>query len=322
MPSSRPNTIPTIVHLIRQLRPQSILDVGVGFGKWGHLFREYTDILEAENDPARYHRKNWKVRIDGIEGYAAYLTEMHRYLYNEIFIGNACAILRTLGSYDVIFMGDIIEHLDKETGRQLLRDARAKANKAVIVSTPKHETHQPDLCGNELERHRSLWTTKDFRQFDRAIVKTIDRATLIAVLLKPGVATPECGPPRQPAPADVHRFNEAKCELIKHIALDEPFILVDEEQVRSLLPHKRAIPFLEKDGQYWGPPADSKTAVAEVERLRGAGARYIAFIWSTAWWLDHYADFAHDLRSRFRRVAETGAVTVFAFDEAGAARPN
>ncbi len=54
MPSSRPNTIPTVIHLVRQLKPKSILDVGVGFGKWGHLFREYTDINEAENDPARY----------------------------------------------------------------------------------------------------------------------------------------------------------------------------------------------------------------------------------------------------------------------------
>ena len=50
MPSSRPNTIPTVIHLVRQIKPKSILDVGVGFGKWGHLFREYTDINEAEHD--------------------------------------------------------------------------------------------------------------------------------------------------------------------------------------------------------------------------------------------------------------------------------
>ena len=84
MPSSRANTIPTVIHLLRQLEPGSILDVGVGFGKWGHLFREYTDILKAEHDPSRYQRANWKVRIDGIEGHAEYLTEMHRFLYNHL----------------------------------------------------------------------------------------------------------------------------------------------------------------------------------------------------------------------------------------------
>jgi len=49
---------PTVIHLIRQLKPISILDVGVGFGKWGHLFREYTDINEAENDPAVTSARN------------------------------------------------------------------------------------------------------------------------------------------------------------------------------------------------------------------------------------------------------------------------
>ena len=157
MPSSRPNTIPTVIHLVRQLRPQSILDIGVGFGKWGHLFREYTDIQEAEHDPSRYQRQNWQVRIDGIEGHAAYLTEMHRYLYNEIYLGDALELIKKASNYDLIFLGDIIEHLEKPTGLELLKEAFEHACKAVIVSTPKYETGQADLCGNELERHRSLW---------------------------------------------------------------------------------------------------------------------------------------------------------------------
>src|SRR6185436_19444562 len=103
MPSSRPNTIPTVVHLVRQLQPESILDVGVGFGKWGHLFREYTDIQDSERDPARYQRGNWRVRIDGIEGCAAYLTDMHRFIYNEIHLGDALEILPRLPPYDLIF---------------------------------------------------------------------------------------------------------------------------------------------------------------------------------------------------------------------------
>src|SRR5205814_7486601 len=128
MPSSRPNTIPTVIHLVRQLKPQSILDVGVGFGKWGHLFREYTDIVEAERDPGRYERKNWQVKIDGIEGHAGYLTDMHRYLYNEIHLGDACELIKKLTSYDLIFMGDVIEHFEKQTGLQLLRDAFDRCN--------------------------------------------------------------------------------------------------------------------------------------------------------------------------------------------------
>ncbi|PYX67456.1 MAG: hypothetical protein DMG78_27785, partial [Acidobacteria bacterium] len=228
MPSSRPNTIPAVVHLIRQLKPRSILDVGIGFGKWGHLFREYTDILAAERDPRRYERQNWQVRIDGIEGFPRYVTEMHRYLYSEIHIGDARALIPKLPSYDLIFMGDIIEHLEKEDGFQLLRDAIEKSNKAVIVSTPKNETEQADLCANELERHRSLWSDGDFQKFKGAMVKTIDRSILLAVILKPGVPVPICAPPRQPKPADLRRLRKAKETLGKLIAANEPFILVDE----------------------------------------------------------------------------------------------
>src|SRR5213083_3013764 len=116
MPSSRPDTIPLVINVLRQLKPKSILDIGVGFGKWGHLFREYTDILEAENDPARYEKGHWQVRIDGIEAHAPYLTPMHAYLYDKIYIGEATALIKTLSNYDLIFLGDIIEHFEKEAG--------------------------------------------------------------------------------------------------------------------------------------------------------------------------------------------------------------
>jgi hypothetical protein len=311
MPSSRPNTIPTVIHLVRQIKPKSILDVGVGFGKWGHLFREYTDINEAENDPARYQRKKWRVRIDGIEGYAAYLTPMHRYLYNHLHVGNAGALLKKLPHYDLIFLGDVIEHIEKAAGFQLLRNAFKKANKAVIVTTPKFETGQADLCGNELERHRSLWSAEDFSPFDRATVKTIDRATLLAVLLKPGVSAPVCAPPKPLSQANVRRLQKCREALTRLIPLAQPFILVDDEQVRSTLPHARAIPFLEKNGEYWGPPADNATAIRELERLRRTGARYIAFTWPAFWWTEHYGEFYRHLCEKFRRVLKDDRVLVF-----------
>ena len=314
MPSSRPNTIPTVLHLIRQLRPQSILDVGVGFGKWGHLFREYTDILEAEQDPARYERRHWQVRIDGIEGFAAYVTEMHRYLYNEIHIGDICEVLPRLPSYDVVFLGDVIEHLERPRGEQLLRDAVAHAAKAVIVSTPKFETAQEDLCANELERHRSLWATRDFRKFRGAQVKTVDQATLLAVIVQPGAPRLQLSPPKQAKPADARRLARARDELIRLIPSDVPFVLVDEEQIRSTLPHRFASPFLENQGLYWGPPPDDATAIRELERMLAAGARFIAFIWSTFWWLEHYAAFRDYLHANGTPIQEDEAVKVFALD--------
>ena len=311
MPSSRPNTIPTVIHLVRQLKPRSILDVGVGFGKWGHLFREYTDILEAERDPPRYKRANWQVRIDGIEGYAAYITGMHRYLYNEIHIGNARNLIRKLPRYDLIFAGDIIEHFEKAVGFQFLRDALRLANRAVVITTPKFDTGQEDLCGNEFERHRSLWSAKDFHTFPNAIVKAIDRATLVAVLLKKPMAHLVCGPPEQPSRGHLKRIANTKAQLQRLARSAAPFILVDEEQFRSELTTDSVIPFLEKDGQYWGVPSDDATAIRELERLRAAGAKSVAFVYSTFWWLESYPEFHAHLDRHYTVARRNKNLLVF-----------
>jgi hypothetical protein len=313
MPSSRPHTIPSVIHLLRQLKPCSILDVGVGFGKWGHLFREYTDINAAERDPSRYERKNWRVRIDGIEGHAPYLTEMHRYLYDHIYIGDARDLLPTLPEYDLIFLGDIIEHLEKEAGRGLLGSAVEKARMAVLVSTPRFETGQCDLCGNDLERHRSLWTVRDFKRFAGARVQTVGGDTLLAVLPKHGLPPLKLAPPGRARSRESRLWQETRRAILRLLppASEVPFILVDEEQMRSLLPHRCSFPFLEKNGVYWGAPPDDETAIAELERLRAGGAKYVVLIWTTFWWMESYPRFAEHLRGRYACREDSEVLKVF-----------
>jgi hypothetical protein len=317
MPSSRPNPIPTVIHVIRQLQPRSILDVGVGFGKWGHLFREYTDILESENEPTRYRRENWRVRIDGIEVYEGYITPMHRYLYNEIHIGEAGRILGRLQAYDVIFLGDVLEHFDRPAGMAFLRLAVLKSNRAVIVLTPKYETGQEALCANEYERHRSLWCADDFKKLEGAQVTIVEDDTLLAVLVKPGVTWPALTPPRRPAPEVARQLKEAAAAIADSIPGGVPFILVDEEQIRSEMGRPEAIPFLERNGVYYGPPADDEAAIGECERLRKEGARYLVVIWSCFWWLEYYVELERHLRDRYACVREDDLIVVFALGEPG-----
>ncbi|HMJ65832.1 MAG TPA: hypothetical protein VK615_10820, partial [Candidatus Binatia bacterium] len=276
--------------------------------------REYTDILAAEYDPKRYRKKNWRVKIDGIEGHAAYLTPMHRYLYDTIHIGDATKLVRKLPSYDFIFLGDIIEHLDKNTGQDLLRDCIAKARKATVITTPKFETHQPDLCGNELERHRSLWSAENFRKFKGSIIKTIDRDTLLVLIPHPAIAADarKLSSKRGTiAPSTAGRLEATRRALVEAIPLNQRFILVDEEQFRSNLPHRGAIPFLERNGQYWGPPADDQTAIRELQRLRKTGATMIVFTWPSFWWLEHYREFHRHLQKHFSRIQKDNFVKIF-----------
>jgi glycosyltransferase involved in cell wall biosynthesis len=90
------------------------------------------------------------------------------------------------------------------------------------------------------------------------------------------------------------------------------FILADEAQLGGdLLPGSRAVPFLESDGQYAGPPADDDTAVRELERLRHAGASHFAFAWPAFWWLEHYAGLRRHLRAHFPCVLDNDRLVVF-----------
>lgn len=109
------------------------------------------------------------------------------------------------------------------------------------------------------------------------------------------------------------RLHLATTELSGLIPSGASFILVDDAQwgnVRPLDGH-RIIPFLEKNGAYWGPPADDNAAWQELERLRAAGASHIAFAWPSFWWLQHYAEFHRRLREAFPCVLANERLIVF-----------
>jgi hypothetical protein len=110
----------------------------------------------------------------------------------------------------------------------------------------------------------------------------------------------------------MHRIILTMQDMARLIPLENTFILVDEEQLREIIvPGPQAIPFLERDGYYWGLPPDDVTAIRELERLRQAGARCIVFTWPAFWWLEYYAAFHSYLRSQFHCVLQNDRLIVF-----------
>ncbi len=96
------------------------------------------------------------------------------------------------------------------------------------------------------------------------------------------------------------RLEMAKQEMLALIPKGNSFVLVDDCHWESeIFPECRAIPFLERDGVYWGRPADDETAIRELERLRQSGATFIVFVWPALWWLDYYSGLSDYLASKF-----------------------
>lgn len=100
---------------------------------------------------------------------------------------------------------------------------------------------------------------------------------------------------------DLESLDRAAGELDEWVPDDAALILVDDAQwiADEIAGTRPVVPFLERDGKYYGSPADDETAIREFERLRRAGARYLVFGWPAFWWLEHYAEFHRHLRDRF-----------------------
>lgn len=158
MPTSRPVYTSWLCDFILQTKPKSILDIGVGFGSFGVLAREYTDIWNGN-----YNKYLWQTRIEGVEIYEDYYNLIYHYAYDVVYFVDICGeILDRLSKYDLIVMKDVIEHISKDKGKVLLEKIN-KLGKFVVVITPIEVSVQGAVFGNDAETHRSSWCKEDFK---------------------------------------------------------------------------------------------------------------------------------------------------------------
>lgn len=158
MPTSTYRRIPAILGVLDHV-PEctSVLDVGVGFGKYGMLFREHLDVRRR-----RYSREEWQTTIDGVEIWEKYLTPVHQYIYNQIYVGDIAKLVDSLPVYDTILLCDVIEHMPYNVGAELLlRLYEEHLNHAMAVSYPPIIGADWKRWENPNERHHIVWEAKD-----------------------------------------------------------------------------------------------------------------------------------------------------------------
>lgn len=155
------------IDLIKRLDPKTILDIGIGYGRWGMLLREFLEVWGDGNFSAE-----WKRTVDGVEIFADYIKPYHRHFYNEIHIGDALKFLEnSVKKYDLIICGDVLEHFIKEDAFKVI-DLCLSKGKYVMINIPVGTNwKQGPVNGNDYERHRSEWTNSDFKRYDNRLIK-------------------------------------------------------------------------------------------------------------------------------------------------------
>ena len=152
MPSSDPITIPKVLSVVMGLQPRSILDVGAGTGKYGLLFREYLDLNHGRLD-----RNDWQIKIDAVEIDESYLTEVHGFVYNDVIISDWLDYTPTF--YDVIFMGDVLEHWPDSKWQKALMKAKQYSKITIIVAPNwRGSIEKGSWFGHDQEAHRVALT--------------------------------------------------------------------------------------------------------------------------------------------------------------------
>ncbi len=155
------------IELVKRLNPLTILDVGVGFGRWGVLFREFLEIWGDGN-----YSGKWNRLIDGIEIFPGYIKPYHEYFYDNIYSENASGFIKNMDKkYDLINCGDVIEHFEKEEACNLIDNCISKSKYLLINVPTGNNWSQGAINGNEYERHRSTWKNSDFEKYGNVLIK-------------------------------------------------------------------------------------------------------------------------------------------------------
>lgn len=153
-----PYNLTRITQIVRRVSPRSVLDVGCGFGKFGVIFREYLDILGG-----RYDKKDWATRIDAVEVHTPYITDLHRYVYDNVYETDIWDF-EWPQDYDLVYLGDVIEHFAKSEGIDLLKILKTNL---VLISTPTGiDKKKSNYRGNVHEEHKHIWTKEEFLRLE------------------------------------------------------------------------------------------------------------------------------------------------------------
>lgn len=87
-------------------------------------------------------------------------------------------------------------------------------------------------------------------------------------------------------------------------------LVADDEQIRPHLAAWQTVPFIEKDGQYWGPPATDDAAVQELVQQVERGTEWFVVAWPMFWLFENFPRFAAYLNGSFIQCSQSCACHV------------
>lgn len=140
--------------MVDLLQPATVLDIGPGAGKYGRIVR------------ATASKSAFTSRVTAIEIDASFV-EIHklRDTYDEVIIDDAVNLIKTpRHGYDLVIIGDCIEHMRKSDGVDLLNFLIYRAGYICVIHPERHI--QANVDGHAVEAPISTWSLVDLQGWD------------------------------------------------------------------------------------------------------------------------------------------------------------
>jgi SAM-dependent methyltransferase len=129
--------------------PLTILDVGCGKG-----------------EPMQFINRNKNLYVIGLDLFKPYLRTCKKLkVHDDLILCDLRALPLRNKVANVVICTEVLEHLTRVEGVQLIENLEKIACKQVIITTPVGEYEQTEYDFNPYQVHRWIWTPGEFWQF-------------------------------------------------------------------------------------------------------------------------------------------------------------
>lgn len=123
----------------------TVLDLGCGY-----------------NSPIQYYDVPFSV---GVEFFEPYLQESSKKgIHNQYIKADIMKVEFMPKSFDAVIAIEVLEHLTKEEGTELLGKMEQWSRKKIIITTPNGYLWQDDYDNNPMQQHKSGWSAEELQK--------------------------------------------------------------------------------------------------------------------------------------------------------------
>lgn len=136
----------------------AVLDVGCGYGLFGYMLRM---------------EKGYRGELIGVDAHAPHVKKLKEHsgaVYSSLVVADARHLPFKSGAVETVLASEVIEHIPREGGLELIEEAERVGSRLVLITTPRGHLPQEQHRAGDLEEHLSEWSEGDFTSRGYGIV--------------------------------------------------------------------------------------------------------------------------------------------------------